>query len=65
MAKIDIEAFRDTLEFLFSNEFKALMDTIKKAKKDNDQEQIMLAKGYGMGVKRAQDIVNQVLKDVN
>lgn len=61
MAKIDIEAFRDTLEFMFNNEFKALMNTIEEAKKNKDEDQLLLSKAYGMGVKRAQDIVNQVL----
>lgn len=60
MAKPDLKTIRDTLEFMFSNEFKSLIDTIEKASKAKDDEQIKLAKAYGMGVQRAQDIINQV-----
>jgi len=45
-------------------EFQAVMDLIAKAKKDKEEDSVLMGQSYIMGLKRCVDIINNVLKDV-
>lgn len=49
---------------LFDIEFESVTATIKAAKKTHDDESVLMGNAYIMGITRAKDIINHLLKDV-
>jgi len=64
MSKLKVTDIADCVTMLVEIEFQAVMDLIAKAKKDKEEDSVLMGQSYIMGLKRCVDIINNVLKDV-
>ncbi len=64
MAKLKVSNIAECVSQLMEIEFRAVLDTVKKAKKSKEEETVLMGQSYAMGLQRAADIINAVLKDV-
>jgi hypothetical protein len=64
MHQIKVSQIADCVTQLLEIEVRACLDTIRKAKKDKEDESILMGQAYLLGLQRAKDIINIVLKDV-
>lgn len=54
----------DCLNVLFEWEVKSVAETIKAAKEKKEHDTVLMGQAYVMGMQRAKDLINSILKDV-
>lgn len=64
MTQIELSAIRDCIESMFEIEISAAVATIKAAKKQDEHDLIIMGQSYILGVQRARNIMDVILKDV-
>lgn len=64
MTQIKPSEIRDCVESMFEIEISAVVATIKAAKKKEEHDLVIMGQSYIMGLQRARNIMDIILKDV-